>query len=264
MGKVRDAGRGRLFQSQPELAPAVSRGEPPTVFHITHPKAGSQWIHRILRECMGPRVVVPEEFGEQFLERPLLPHQVYPTLYLTKQQFDSVPLPTDWRRFVVIRDLRDTLVSVYFSLKVSHVVISDTIQGWRERLPHVSQEEGLLLILEEWLHFAAAIQWSWWEADEPLIRYEDLLNNDLEILRRVLLKECELGVPRQRFEEVIYACRFEQVTGRRLGQEDRSAHERKGVAGDWRNHFTPRVVRAFKDRFGGLLMDLGYERDLDW
>jgi hypothetical protein len=36
------------------------------------------------------------------------------------------------------------------------------------------------------------------------------------------------------------------------------------VAGDWRNHFTPRVADAFKQRYGDLLIALDYERGRDW
>jgi hypothetical protein len=39
---------------------------------------------------------------------------------------------------------------------------------------------------------------------------------------------------------------------------------RKGRIGDWANHFTPRHKEAFKEVAGRLLIDLGYERDLDW
>ena len=45
---------------------------------------------------------------------------MYPTVYATQEEFDSVRLPPAWTRFVVIRDLRDTLVSGYFSLRHSH------------------------------------------------------------------------------------------------------------------------------------------------
>jgi hypothetical protein len=36
------------------------------------------------------------------------------------------------------------------------------------------------------------------------------------------------------------------------------------VAGDWRNHFTDRLARQFKDRFGELLVQTGYEPDGHW
>jgi hypothetical protein len=43
-----------------------------------------------------------------------------------------------------------------------------------------------------------------------------------------------------------------------------SATFRKGMIGDWRNHFTPEHTRAFKRVAGDLLMQLGYEASLDW
>ena len=57
--------------------------------------------------------------NHQFLHKPMGAGRIYPTLYITREQFESVPPPL--AGFVVIRDLRDTLVSLYFSLKHSHV-----------------------------------------------------------------------------------------------------------------------------------------------
>ena len=65
--------------------------------------------------------------------------------------------------------------------------------------------------------------------------------------------------------EVVRANRFETWTGgRKRGQEDVASHERKGIAGDWRNHFTPKVAAAFRSRYGSLLVATGYERDERW
>ena len=91
------------------------------------------------------------------------------------------------------------------------------------------------------------IQQSWLEAGERLIRYEDLLKHDVEILEPVLLGECGLPVPAERFRSIVQENRFEKLThGRPAGREDVSAHERKGIAGDWRNHFTQRMKRTLK------------------
>lgn len=52
--------------------------------------------------------------------------------------------------------------------------------------------------------------------------------------------------------------------GRKQGQEDKKSHFRKGVAGDWKNHFTPKATDVFKERFGDKLIQLGYESNNDW
>ena len=39
---------------------------------------------------------------------------------------------------------------------------------------------------------------------------------------------------------------------------------RKGIVGDWKNHFSPEIKSYFKDRAGDLLIEAGYERNNDW
>lgn len=43
-----------------------------------------------------------------------------------------------------------------------------------------------------------------------------------------------------------------------------SATFRRGVIGDWRNHFSPAHTEAFKQIAGEALIQLGYEKDMDW
>ena len=52
--------------------------------------------------------------------------------------------------------------------------------------------------------------------------------------------------------------------GRRKGTENVASHYRKGTPGDWRRHFTPAHTHAVKERWGDLLVRLGYEADTDW
>lgn len=238
----------------------------PTIFHVTHWKAGSQWIKKILRDCVGDdRIVEPQPRMEQFLDLPLQAGKVYPTVYLPSRDFQSVTLPANARHFVVIRDLRDTLVSGYFSMRFSHPVLNDPMARMRARLESLDEEEGLLVVMDKWLSSSAWIQHSWLETGEPLIRYEDLLERDVEILERVLLDACGLPVERDRFRRIVEGTRFERSSGGRArGEEDVTQHMRKGMAGDWRNHFTDRLREAFKIRYGRLLIALGYEADDDW
>jgi lipopolysaccharide transport system ATP-binding protein len=261
-------GMSRESSNDETIAPAVIHSDsthaPPTIFHVTHWKAGSQWINRILTDCVPERIVAPQVGGGQFLYWPLQQGKVYPTIYVSADQFAEVQLPTSWRRFVIIRDLRDTLISAYFSLKVSHPEELDNAP-LRDRLQTLSFEAGLALLMDEWLPGCARIQLSWQETGERLIRYEDLLEHDQEILEPLLLEECQLPVEPMRLREIILANRFEQQTvGRARGQEDIRAHERKGIAGDWRNHFSDAIKRKFKNRFGAVLIATGYERDLVW
>lgn len=65
--------------------------------------------------------------------------------------------------------------------------------------------------------------------------------------------------------QIVYRYSFERISGgRKKGQESKASHFRKGVAGDWRNHFDDAVVAHFKRRTGPLLSLLGYETGPDW
>jgi hypothetical protein len=258
LGAVR--GLGRVLGLGHAAPPAL-----PTVFHVTHHKAGSQWVNRIFHALAYERLVMPEVENTQFLTRPIVPGGLYPTVYVTREQFESVAVPKDSRRFVIIRDLRDTLISLYFSLKHSHPVLHERIQNRRAVLSELNVEDGLVYLIETQLTGIAQFQWSWLHSREELIKYEDLLERDEEILARVLLHGCKLGIDPGRFHEVVRANRFEARTGgRKPGEEDLASHERKGIAGDWRTHFTEKVTKGFKRIYGSVLIATGYEKNFNW
>ena len=52
--------------------------------------------------------------------------------------------------------------------------------------------------------------------------------------------------------------------GRERGQESGSSFQRKGQAGDWKNHFTPEITGAYKRVLGDFLIEFGYEGSTDW
>lgn len=237
----------------------ATQNQQPTIFHITHWKAGSQWLYKILREITLERIVAPQQDEKQFLDTPLVSGAVYPTVYVTKEQFQSVVLPENYKKFIVIRDLRDTLISGYFSIRYSHAIIDGRLARWRECLEVMTIEDGLMMLIDEWLPMSARIQQSWIESDEKFIRYEDLLENDSEILEELLIRHCEIPVTPKRLGKIVVANRFESLTcGRKPGEENLMAHERKGVAGDWRNYFTPLITEKFTEQYGNLLIDSGY------
>jgi hypothetical protein len=236
-----------------------------TLFHVTHWRAGSQWIHRILRQCAPERIVAPEMREAQVRYCPIQAGHLYPSVYLSKPDFDALRVPQESRKFVVIRDLRDTLISAYFGFKTGHPILDKSHIHLRERLGSDQMDSGLLYLMDHFLPACAQIQLTWLEAGAKVLKYEELLEDDTSLLEEVLIDRCELPIERRRLREIILANRFEVLAkGRRRGVEDPTAHERKGIVGDWRNYLTGNVKAAFKARFGGLLVASGYEKDLEW
>ncbi|RJP84125.1 MAG: hypothetical protein C4518_19665 [Desulfobacteraceae bacterium] len=301
----------------------------PTVFHITHHKAGSQWVAEILKYCALERFQRPDVDLSFFYNTPIKPETVYLTVYVPKKDFEHVTAcdprlswqgikysmghpqlyMKNWvnfqmkripcRRFIVIRDLRDTLVSLYFSWKISHVFHFPWQFKSRELLSESTEEQGLLYwigegertrfdgrfnppflkaqydlmnhskandivaFLKKILDYIADIQVSWIHDDSLLIRYEDLIADEIGVFERIV-DHCQIPVSRDRLHEIIRYNRFETVTGRQRGEENIQAHQRKGIAGDWRNYFSETIKNKFKARFGEVLIKTGYEKDLNW
>jgi Sulfotransferase domain len=96
------------------------------------------------------------------------------------------------------------------------------------------------------------------------VRYEDLLAEPVgEVVR--LLEFLGADSDEEVARRCVEAASFEKLSGGRTqGEEDSSSFYRKGIAGDWKNHFTEEDRGVFKEEAGGLLIRLGYEKDLDW
>lgn len=57
---------------------------------------------------------------------------------------------------------------------------------------------------------------------------------------------------------------FKKTTGRNPGEANNNVFYRKGVAGDWKNHFSEQDKQTFKKLAGDLLIAMNYEKDNDW
>jgi lipopolysaccharide transport system ATP-binding protein len=261
----------------------------PTVFHITHQKAGSQWVAEILKYCALERAVFPKFDVAHFRQAPIKPGGVYLTVYISRTEFERVINPLEalsWRdyrcflqhpmrsflnwfnfgilrkpciKFVIIRDLRDALISLYFGHKVNHSLH----YKYRAFLNSVDKEQGLLRLMNEVIGRFANIQLSWIDDDVLLIRYEELLADEQAVFEKII-NYCQIHVTSQRLHEIVNYNSFETLTGRRPGEEDVTVHQRKALIGDWRNHFSKRVKKEFKKQFGDVLIKTGYERDMNW
>ncbi len=204
----------------------------------------------------------------------------------------------------LVRDPRDVLVSSYFAHRFSHPTTDwPELAAHRRELEAAGEEEGLLLELDcRQDQFSAMAAWPY--GDERICewRFEEVVARPVEHVERLLRQwglavepravalsqairvwnklaarlEAEFGapgVPRWRSTRVDPrtlegSIRRHDFTaksgGRRPGETDPMHHYRSGLPGSWRQHFTPELRRRFRERYGELLVQLGYERTEDW
>ena len=90
------------------------------------------------------------------------------------------------------------------------------------------------------------------------LRYEDLIEDTATAFRSVLTF---LGMPHDAatIADCCAKSDFAKLSGGRApGKEDRASFYRKGVAGDWRNHFSAEANAAFIREAGPWLTHFGY------
>jgi len=237
------------------------------LIHATHPKAGSQWVQAIFSDLFGVSAV-PNLAGNGTPSDGVFRNgRIYLSVYLLPDEIARhAGSPDAFTPFFVMRDLRDTLVSLYFSLKVSHEILDEFMAAARKRLLQLNEEEGLIYLIETQLQNSAKLQKTWLHSyPDRCVKFESLTANPDHEMPRVINGLLGLDVPEKAIRRSCQKFAFEKLAGgRQRGEEDTKSHFRSGAPGGWRKHFMPNVTEAFKDEFPRLLQDAGYESDDSW
>jgi hypothetical protein len=236
----------------------------PTVFHVTHWKAGSQWVRSVLKHAAPRRFVQPQPDANGPIGGPIVPGAIYSPVYAAAEPFRAaVHSDPSHRAFLVIRDPRDALISWYFSLLYSHTPDEPTVLESRQELSRLNKSEGLALMICRHMQEVIRIQRQWIDAGVPVFRYEDLRANQQGEFEKIFAY-CGLDVSTWRRRRIVRRHSFIRRTWWRLGKENVHSYLRKGAVGDWRRHFDDDVKRLFKTHFGETLIGAGYEPDDEW
>ncbi len=248
------------------------------IYHCCVHKTGSQWIRKVFADpavyratglrtyAYGPRlddVARSRTYQNISFDRPFSARRIVSPLYMPHDGFVALPKPEPWRAFFVTRDPRDVVVSWYFSSISSHPTNSSRgMQEARDHLATLDEERGLIDSIARLARYGLFDALGSWVgaggAEVMVVRYEDLIGDDRDHWWKRLLEHCHVPISDADRESLLARYSFQVLSGRRPGQEDTGSKLRKGVAGDWRNHFTPAVEAAFAETTGGLVRRLGY------
>lgn len=232
------------------------------------PKSGTVWLCQLMGTYLG--VPYPRNYR--------LPIAMASVVH-THWKYDARFPPTAY----ITRDGRDVMVSMYFyytralvlakspQRKKSLRELFDKLYGPRFD-PEDSRGNMARFIEHELARPRAThgVTWhdhiaDWW--DRPQVHhttYEALLADTNQEFGRLMGQMTEESVDPTRVEAAVSRFAFRSSTGRGQGHEDRSSFLRKGVAGDWRNHFDREAAEIFDSIAGDALVTLGYEPDRDW
>ena len=254
------------------------RSEAVNVFHCCVHKTASQWLRKIFSDrrvyqwsgltAFGYQLFLPggydpRKLTERRFDRPFPRRTIAVGIYLDYPCYASIPKPGPWRTFFVMRDPRDLVVSLYFSNRYSHALMG-RVGERREMLNAQTMAEGLRYVIEhtcESGQFRALESWIGAPERDPqvlLTRYEDLVGPESFAHFRQVFDHCDIALPDDGLRDVLDTYSFQKMTGRKKGQEDQGAHMRKGVAGDWKNHFDTETMAYFQEKTGDLVQRLGY------
>ena len=241
------------------------------------PKSGTTWLESMLSNYPGFHdLLIPDVASHELSSGGShdyeLPADMFSRfenmLVVTKMHIRGSPnnvatLRAAGLRYAVLyRDLRDVAVSHVFYVRQV---------PWHPEYPlytNCSLEDGLSLFAERTLlQFAEWVR-SWHENADPesclILKYEDMLSDSAAALALVA-RHFQLDDSEAVVSSIADAHSFQRLSGGRAqGEADSASFFRKGVAGDWRSHFTPPLRDAYKERIGSLLIDLGYEQDFSW
>jgi len=237
-------------------------------------RVGSTWLFNILKNIgyFNYNVnVIPKRFFEMGTGILLLNDaEVFKYLTALTGRFifksHSYPITSEVKHIkflTILRDPRDVLVSNSFYL----ARLGEKLGGLGEKYRSLSYPERILYLIKEEEFIISRLE-QWYRT--PLaykIKYEYLKENPIREIKAIL-NHLDLPLKDENIKNVVEKCSFESMTGRKIGEEKKESPQRKGIIGDWKNYFNKDCIEAFKKekngRWNHLLVEMGYENDLDW
>lgn len=232
------------------------------------PKSGTVWLCQLMSTYLG--VPYPRNY-----RLPIAMSSVIHSHWPYDERFPSTAY--------ISRDGRDVMVSMYFyytralTLGKSPQRKKDLSELFRRLYgPKFNPEDSrgnMARFIEHELASPRAthgVTWhehidDWW--DRPRVHhtsYEALLADTTTEFGRLMTAVTGQRCDTNRVTAAVDRYTFRSSTGRGQGEEDRGSFLRKGIAGDWRNHFTREAAEAFDAIAGDALVTLGYETDRNW
>ena len=236
------------------------------ILAICQGKSGSTWVLRMLLEAPGYLPWYPDNIKQWTYHDLRREDFIPPPAGYTITKVHTRPTPenvavvndTGHAYLVLIRDPRDVAVSWAF-----YRVLPKAAKFW-DGMVGLTVPQRLEFFIAHVLERTMDWAMDWRRLMHPerglMLQYEDLLEDTRGVMHRVF---AHLGLPSDDafVAHAVEKHSFKAATGRDAGQERSGEFNRKGIRGDWRNHFTPELTERFRRVAGERMAALGYT---DW
>jgi hypothetical protein len=174
-----------------------------------------------------------------------------------------------------MRDGRDIMVSYYYQSLFKHERFNDRLVEITRRDLNFKNYSDIKKNMPQFIEYKfnnkkhPRFTWSdfvnsWIDKEVPIITYENLLTDTINVLGQAINEVCNVQPDEDRLREISEKYSFRNQSGRNPGDENKLSFLRKGIAGDWKNYFSKEAGQVFNKFAGNELIKLGYETDDSW
>ena len=228
-----------------------------------YPKSGGSWVSQLISDYL--EIPFPRNQSiSLFQSRSLLHgHHSYSSSFKNA--------------VYLLRDGRDVMTSAYYHcLFHNDRNPKQMVEGHRQKLPLDDYEnvyENMPTFIEYMFEVDAnrKFRFSWTEFVNSInydkamvVKYEDLVADTAAGIGPILEKLSGKPIDDEKLAAIVHKYSFKNQVKRESGEEDKTSFLRKGVAGDWKNKFSPLARETFEKFGGDALILAGYETDRSW
>ncbi len=220
----------------------------PFVFVVAYTKSGNTWMGQLIADCLQ----LPMARNSLM---PIGHPAVFHTHYCAWKGFR--------RGVYLVRDGRDVMTSLFYDTKAWHHRVKKQSLVTQDIAAFIEWQ------MTTWKPASSQVNWpkhveSYFRNDSLiLVKNEDLHRDGEATLFRIITQVTGCEPDRDDVRAALQRYSFKKQTGREPGEES-AEWARKGVPGDWVNHFTPAAAEVFDRYAGETLVKLGYEKDRSW
>lgn len=260
LGRLRFKNEARLYQGKQVVTAANS----PSILFFTVHKCASTLVVKIIRELSIKKNIVPIDIDgyiithqnndkSVFQQLPFLQKIFKPTgfYYGALRYFRRVPDMDKYKTFLMLRDPRDVITSMYFSIAYSHTVFDEKMIERRAKAQETPIDEFVLRVLpdykkryEDYIHEVLN------KENVLFLKYEDMVSDFPSWLSKMSngLGIYDEGTVQRIIKENDFSSR----------KEDKHSHIRNVQPGDHLNKLKPRTIQKLNEEFQDILTALNY------